>query len=219
MCGMTSTYPSFCLFCQYDFVFSQKILIMKPSEVIDLIREGNEGFLQGKNTEFFKTHSKKQCPMITMLTCSDARVQSSVILPEPVNNIFCIENIGNQVSNAEGSLDYGILHLETPVLLILGHSDCGAIKAYTAGYDQEPASIQRELNNLQPAFVNIHDEIDLLGRIRKNIDYQVRVTLSKYSEKVRQEKLAILGAYYDFANDMGAGYGKLHILSINGKTV
>ncbi len=190
---------------------------MKPSEVIELVRKGNESFVNQHEEDFFTSHTKKQTPLITLLTCSDSRVQASAILPNPINKVFTIENIGNQISNSEGSVDYGILHLKTPVLLILGHADCGAIKAYSAGYDNEPASIQRELNNLQPAFINADDEESIISRIRKNINYQVKVALSKYSKLVDKDELAIAGAYYDFANDLGDGHGKLHILSINGK--
>ncbi|MDZ7740972.1 MAG: carbonic anhydrase [Bacteroidota bacterium] len=192
---------------------------MKPSKVIELIRKGNESFVEQHEEGFFTSHTEKQNPLITLLTCSDSRVQTSAILPDPINKIFTIENIGNQISNSEGSVDYGILHLKTPVLLILGHADCGAIKAYSAGYEHEPASIQRELNNLQPAFINADEDEDIISRIRRNINYQINVALAKYSELVDKGELVIVGAYYDFANDLGKGRGRLHILNLNGKYV
>lgn len=187
--------------------------IMKPSDVIEMIRNGNQNFLEDKQADYFEDHAGAQSPLITLLTCSDSRVQPTTILPDPVNKIFTIQNIGNQVSNSEGSLDYGILHLKTPVLLILGHADCGAIKAHAAGFDNEPRTIQRELNNLHPAFVNETEDMGIIDRIRKNINYQVQVAQAKYSEQVKKGELAIVGAFYDFANSLGEGYGKLHLLN------
>lgn len=189
---------------------------MKPKDVIEMIKEGNENFLNSKEEVYFTTHIEKQSPLITMLSCSDSRVQTSAILPDAVNRIFTIENIGNQISNSEGSIDYGIYHLKTPVLLIVGHADCGAIKAYATGYDEEPASIQRELNNLHAAYINEVKDTSILEKTHKNINYQVQVAMSKFAKLVNEEKLAVVGAYYDFANLMKGGFGKLHILSING---
>lgn len=189
---------------------------MKPKDVIEMIREGNENFLTSKEEVYFTSHMEKQSPLITMLSCSDSRVQTSAILPDAVNQIFTIENIGNQVSNTEGSIDYGIYHLKTPVLLIVGHADCGAIKAYSSGYDEEPATIQRELNNLQAAYINEVKDTSILVKTHKNINYQVQVAMSKYAKLVNDEKLAVVGAYYDFANLMDGGFGKLHILNVNG---
>lgn len=190
---------------------------MKPKEVIQKIIEGNASFVKSHDNSYFKSHENRQTPIITMVSCSDSRVQCSAVLPDGINRIFCIRNIGNQVSSSEGSIDYGIYHLKTPVLLILGHSDCGAVKAYMGGYDNEPKTIQRELNRLSPAFVNINEKIEKVRAIKKNTNYQVQVALSKYGELVNKRELAIVGAFYDFANDFKEGHGKLHILSINGK--
>lgn len=190
--------------------------IMTPLEVIDLIKEGNKLFRNKHDDGFFKKHQDKQNPIITMISCSDSRVQCNAILPEGINRIFFIRNIGNQISNAEGSVDYGVLHLKTPVLLIVGHSDCGAVKAWYQGYDSEPATIQRELNNMSPAFINEYDDSDEVSSIKKNLSYQIQVAMTKYADLISKKELAVVGAYYDFANDLDNGFGKLNIVSING---
>jgi len=189
---------------------------MKPSEVIELIKEGNNVFLENHNDSFFKKHQNRQNPVITMVSCSDSRDQCAAILPEGINRIFFIRNIGNQIANSEGSVDYGILHLKTPVLLIVGHSDCGAVKAWHDGYQDEPSTIQRELNKMNPAFINEYDASNKVASILKNLNYQVQVAMSKYIDLVKNDELAIVGAYYDFANDLGNDHGRLNIISING---
>jgi len=190
---------------------------MKPVDVIELIREHNNSFSAARDEEYFQSHKEKQTPIITLLTCSDSRIQSSVLLPDPVNMIFTVENIGNQVSTCEGSLDYGILHLETPLLLIAGHSDCGAIKAYIGGYSGETPGIKKELDGLKPVFSENDSKQVIFDRIISNIKYQVNQAVEKYHGKVEAGELAVAGAYYDFANDFGKGHGRLVFISINGQ--
>jgi carbonic anhydrase len=190
---------------------------MSPNEVVKRILSGNEAFLKSNTKEFFDEHKEEQTPIITLLTCSDSRVQTSAIIPDAINQVFTIKNIGNQLMNSEGSLDYGVLHLKTPVLLILGHSDCGAIKAYSAPYNHEPHSIQRELNNLHPVFALDKVHSSLTEKMLKNINYQVKLAMEKYHERIEQGKLAIVGAYYDFADDFAQGHGKLIFININGE--
>ena len=191
-------------------------------EIIKQIIEGNNEFVSKNHPDFFLSHSKSQNPFITLLTCSDSRVQTNAILPDSINKIFTIENIGNQILSSEGSVDYGILHLKTPVFLILGHSDCGAVKAFMDGYENEPKSIKHELNFLKYANLNLDKNSDafeerLVQNSLKNIDYQVSIALDKYSEKIKNEELVVIGAFYDFYNELNKGFGKLSVLSVNGK--
>ena len=196
----------------------------KPNhaEIIRQIVEGNQEFISKNHQDYFLSHSKSQNPFITLLTCSDSRVQTNAILPDSINKIFTIENIGNQILSSEGSVDYGILHLKTPVLLILGHSDCGAVKAFMDGYESEPKSIKHELDFLKDVNLNLDEnssdfEERLLQNSLKNIDYQVSIALKKYSEKIKNNELSIIGAFYDFKNELNKGFGKLSIVNINGK--
>ncbi len=189
---------------------------MTPSEVIELIKKGNEQFCKVNKPAYFQAHKDRQNPVVTLLTCSDSRVHSAAVIPDPFNNVFSVENIGNQVSTCEGSLDYGILHLKTPVLLIVGHSDCGAVKAYEKGYSSEPAGIKKELDGLRPVFAGVPGTLFLKDRIIQNIRYQAESALERYFTQVEAGILAVVGAYYDLADDFQKGYGKLIIISING---
>ncbi len=187
---------------------------MNTKELIEIIINGNDQFVRNHNKEYFKDHFEKQNPYITLVTCSDSRVQPDVILPDSINKIFIIRNIGNQISSNEGSVDYGIYHLKTPVLLILGHSDCGAIKAFLKGYNHEPDTIKHELDNLKPVVLK---EDKLIENIRKNINYQVDIAIKKYKELIQNGELAVVGAYYDFKNDLQKDHGRLTVININGE--
>lgn len=192
---------------------------MDPAEVIELIKRGNESFFSHHAPDYFAPLRDSQHPKVTLLTCSDARVHSDAVIQDPFDTIFSVENIGNQVKTCEGSLDYGILVLKTPVLLILGHSDCGAIKAWEKHCSTTPASIRRELDSLGPAFTGFDPGGDLPDRIVRNIEYQTGIALQRYVRQIEEGSLAVVGAYYDFADDFGQGPGRTIFLSVNGQKI
>mgnify|MGYP005839448481 CR=1 FL=1 len=187
---------------------------MKQNYIEELLKS-NQEFIDRTGKDFFQDHKELQTPFMTLVTCSDSRVQTEAFQNKPINEVFVIRNIGNQIYSNEGSVDYGILHLKTPILLILGHTDCGAIKAFIAGYKTEPGSIKQELDHLIPAIAN--KKTPLIEQISNNINYQVSIALEKYAGLVRENKLIILGGLYDFRNELNEGYGKLKIININGQ--
>ncbi len=191
-------------------------------EIISQILRNNEKFAADRGEGYFKPHSTSQQPKITLVSCCDSRVQPGIIDPDPINKIFTVETIGNQMTSAQGSVDYGILHLHTPVLLIMGHTDCGAVKAFMKGYDKENDAIKRELDNMKPSLKAVADGADfnaeLISNIKKNVDYQAGVAVERYSKLVDAGSLMVIGAVYDFQNAFGKGYGRLLIRSIDGKT-
>ena len=171
---------------------------------------------------FFNEFLKKQKPFITMVTCSDSRVQPEVFGINPINNIFSVRNIGNQIINSLGSVDYGVNHLKTPLLIILGHVRCGAITSALQGYENETFATIRELNNLcfpigevrKKSFKRFHDMVE--EAVLENIHYQVDLALKRYRQRVESGELTVVGALYDFANLYGKGKGRVLIVNLNG---
>jgi carbonic anhydrase len=188
-------------------------------DILKDIIENNNAFVAGHNEAFFKPHMSAQHPRITLVTCCDSRVQPHAIEPDPIDKVFTIETIGNQMASAQGSVDYGVLHLHTPVLLIMGHTDCGAIKAFMKGYEKENEAIKCELDNLKACLDNSTCEPfekELMKNIRKNVQHQVDAAMKRYQALVSEGKLTVVGAIYDFMNALGKGHGRVVIMSING---
>lgn len=188
-------------------------------EILSHIVSGNNYFTQTHPREYFETFSFDQKPYITLVTCSDSRVPLNALLPDTSNKVFSIQNIGNQILSTEGSVDYGIYHLKTPILLFLGHSDCGAIKAYLKGFEKESYGIKHELDFLQPIirenteckdFEKLHGHI-----IEKNLDYQVNIACKKYKDLIHKGELTILAGFYDFRGEYGKGQGDIVIVNVN----
>jgi len=92
-----------------------------------------------------------QKPYVTILTCSDSRVSPEIIFGEGLGLLFVIRVAGNIVERATlGSIEYGIHHLGTPLLLILGHEKCGAVIA-ASGRKDFSGGVGKLLLELQPS--------------------------------------------------------------------
>ncbi len=193
-----------------------------PSEVMKMVISGNDEFKSHHDSGSFDAYQTKQVPNITLISCSDSRVQTNLFGIDPHNNLFVVRNIGNQIKNAEGSVDYGVRHLPTSVLMIVGHSGCGAVKAAMGDYSQETKGIKEELAPLaEPLKADDGEgapETRWAKNVERNVDYQVSYAKKLYVDKVNAGELVIVGGVYDFNNLYGKGRGTLVITNINGTT-
>lgn len=158
-------------------------------------------------------YAEQQTPRATVISCSDSRVQTSAFHRNPINDLFFIRNIGNQIATTEGSVEYGIYHLKTPVLLIIGHSNCGAIHAALGDYSGESKAIRHELDNL-----HLHKGTDTNAAVIENVHFQVKYALQKFQNKINNHELFVVGVVYDFSKDFDHGHGRLILVNLNGET-
>lgn len=179
---------------------------------------GNGLFAAQHDEQYFAPFARSQSPKVTLLTCSDSRVHTHLFGGNPDNYFFVVRDIGNQMATAQGSIDYGIQHLHTPVLLIIGHSGCGAVKAAMGEFHAEDEDIVHELEPLVPALTASEGEFDRrwAENIEANVDFQVRQALAAYRSRVQDGTLTVLGAVYDFQNAYGKGPGTLVVVNVNG---
>jgi carbonic anhydrase len=105
------------------------------------------------------------------------------------------------------------------MLFFLGHSDCGAIKAYLKGFEDESYNIKHELDFLQPAIKELETSKDFeklhTHIIEKNLDYQVNIAYKKYKDLVQSGALTIMAGFYDFRGEYGKGQGDIVIVNVN----
>ncbi len=170
----------------------------------------NSEFSDIHDEKFFKKFKEVQNPYLTILKCSDSRVQMESFDKTPQNGVFAIRNIGNQILTSEGSVDFGVQMLNTPFLLIAGHSGCNAVQCALTNTKTNIKSIDHELSTIKVKDGSIHDAIV------ENINFQVVKAMAKYADKIKTGDLTIFGAIYDFKNDFGFGHGKVVLTSING---
>ncbi|MBX9656360.1 carbonic anhydrase [bacterium] len=125
-----------------------------PEEALERLKEGNARFASGKvrhaheAANWRKQLTLQQAPFATILGCSDSRVPIELVFDQGFGDIFVIRVAGNVISpDVEGSLQYALLHLKTPLIVVLGHQGCGAVTASLAEMDGK-ANEPRLINDL-----------------------------------------------------------------------
>lgn len=171
----------------------------------------NLEFSYNHSEEFFNNFRDDQTPKVTVLKCSDSRVQTESFDKTPQNAVFAIRNIGNQVNTCEGSIDFGVRILKTPFLLIIGHSGCGAVQSVLSKKLTNIKAIDKELESLKLS------KKDLKSAIIENVNNQTQISMIKYKDLVESNQLVVLGTIYDFKDDFGFGKGKMVLVSVNHK--
>lgn len=178
---------------------------------VEQMTRDNDEHVNNISKMHLKTYLEDQSPRATVVSCSDSRVQTDAYHNNPINDLFYIRNIGNQIQSAEGSVEYGINHLKTPILLIIGHSQCGAIHAAMGDYSKESKAIKKELDTLDLIKGNDTDE-----GVMANIHNQVHYAMTKFKDKIEKKELTVIGVIYDFRDDFGRGHGKMIVIDVNG---
>lgn len=180
----------------------------------------NDHFVRQHDARYFAPFSSAQHPRVTVVACADSRFHMADISGNPDGDVFVVRNIGNQIDSSQGSVEYAMRHLRTPLLLILGHVGCGAIHAAMSDYSGESPALRRELDGLllalrrSPATGNT--EARWRQHILSNIHQQVRYAVAEYRGEIDRGQVVVVGAIYDFRGELGAGHGRMHILNING---
>jgi carbonic anhydrase len=113
---------------------------IQSDKSIELLKSGNERFITGdllpKDTyaEDRKALCEGQHPFAVVLCCSDSRVAPEIIFDLKLGDLFVIRNAGNVVDeDVLGSVEYAVEHLGTPLVVVMGHSSCGAVTATSQG--------------------------------------------------------------------------------------
>jgi carbonic anhydrase len=181
--------------------------------IIKEIKSDQATYVATHKSDFFKELSKGQHPRATVVTCSDSRVQTNMLDKTPEGDLFMIRNIGNQLATAKGSVQYGVNHLASSLLIFIGHSKCGAIAAASGDYSKLEEPIKKELDT-----INITKGGANIDGVKSNVNNQVTDAMKEWDEQVKEGHLVIVGAVYDFADDMKQGAGRLNIININGET-
>ena len=196
---------------------------LPPFEVLEKVLTTNQ---QGAdkikpNTDL----TELKTPYLTWLTDADIRLQERIILDTPEKPIYTIRNLGNQVALATGSIDFGVRHLHTPILLITGSTDSLAIRLALEGYKEMDASIREDLDHLHIPLASTPQKKknakkpdpteQLLRTAEANVDYQVEQAVRRYQDRVKSGRLVVVGGIIDLTNAYERGPGRLIIINVN----
>ncbi len=173
---------------------------MKPNsqQALDLLKEGNARFVSGTLTlkddyaALREKLSTGQHPFAVVLCCSDSRVAPEIIFDQKLGDLFVIRNAGNIVDEEVlGSIEYAVEHLETPLVVVMGHASCGAVTATCQGGDL-PGHIFDLAKRIKPS-INTSCCID------DNARHHARrmAQLIEEDEIVHHVGAKIIAAFYD----------------------
>jgi len=178
--------------------------IVTSAEALERLRAGNERFTSGaplaprRDLAHLRTLAPNQAPFAAVLGCADSRVPIEVIYDQGFGDLFVVRVAGNVATSVEiASLEYGTIVLGASVLIVLGHSNCGAVKAALAGGDV-PGQISTLYQHIAPPLDR--KTMDLDDAIAANVRYQARKLISGSTvipNLRRDGKLVVLGGVFE----------------------
>jgi carbonic anhydrase len=177
---------------------------------LQLLKEGNQRFVAGKSQHPSVEEPRRigiardgQEPFVTVLSCSDSRVPPELLFDRGLGELFVIRIAGNVADIDEiATAEYGVGHLHTPLVIVLGHSKCGAVTAVATGAELH-GMLPGLVDNIQPAVKRAKAATSgelVANSIRENVWQSVEdlVTKSEAIHKAcRQGAVRVLGAIYD----------------------
>jgi carbonic anhydrase len=177
---------------------------MKIKEFLDDNRRFASGIDKGTLRELVE---KGQKPVATIISCSDSRVPVEVIFNQLKPGIFFVIRVAGNVvsdSSAKGSIEYAVVHLKTPYLIVLGHTECGAVKARLAGYNE--GEIGKLVRNIKLK------SQDLDNAVVENVDLQIKrvIEMDCVKDALDKKTIEVYGMLYDLST------GQVKCLSKNG---
>ncbi len=188
---------------------------LDPDEVISWLKKGNTEFEKNENIKHAidpklrMELAKGQHPQAIILTCSDSRVSPELVFNKGLGDLFVIRVAGNVTDDAVlGSIEYSAEHLHTPLIVVMGHTNCGAIAAAVSDQkddDAHSASINNMVRTLtdkiQEAvlFINAKEPDPIRNALVSNVEFNTTLLRNSHptlSNMVKKHELKIVGAVY-----------------------
>jgi carbonic anhydrase len=182
--------------------------VLPPASALTQLMEGNRRFVEKRMTSFDEdlailkqNTAEKQEPFAAVLSCSDSRVPVELVFDQSVGHVFVARVAGN-IATPEiiASLEYGAAVLGTRVLMVMGHSGCGAIKA-AIGAKAVPGQISALFSAIRPAIDQAGPDDDAVSRANATGQAKLlREASPVLSGLVRDGALVVVASFYDLAS-------------------
>lgn len=186
-------------------LMSEQIIVKDANEAILELKNGNKRFLENKLINYnykrqIELSKGRQKPYAIVLSCMDSRVPPEIVFDQGIGHLFALRVAGNvEDDNILGSLEYAVEHGHSKVIVVMGHSHCGAVKGSIIGTKLE--NLTQLLDQIKPAIKAYPGTLDIVEAVSKN---NVKITIAdilKRSDfingRVDEKRIAIVGAYYN----------------------
>ena len=179
-----------------------------PTQALERLMAGNRRYVAGQPERPHQDRSRRaevaagQKPFAAVLSCSDSRVPPEIIFDCGLGDLFVVRTAGHVLEpSGYGSLDYAAEHLEIPLILVLGHKNCGAVRIVMEHGPNLPGAMSSLGAFVQVSLDIAHERPgDLLANwIRANTELTVGLLCQEpiLSRVVAAGRVAVVGAYYD----------------------
>ena len=182
--------------------------LSSPAAALNALLEGNKRYTSQRTTACEEDFSilrqntaDKQEPFAAILSCADSRVPAEIIFDQSIGHVFVARVAGN-IATPEmiASLEYAVAVLGTKAILVLGHANCGAVKAAMQGKDA-PGQISALYARIHPAVdqagPNLEAAIKANAKIQQTLLCKASTVISKAAE---ENKVKVAAAYYDLVS-------------------
>lgn len=184
-----------------------------PDEALALVLEGNRRFVDGRPTLYQQDldllHAQtadSQHPFVAILACADSRVPVGLVLDENIGRVFVTRIAGNTATTEViASLEYAVAMLGVKVIMVMGHTNCGAIGAAIRNAPV-PGQISALFAGILPAIHDVGDhDVDAVTRehVLNQVDTLTHAS-TVVAERVRDRALKVVPAIYDVATGVVA---------------
>ncbi|WBU90546.1 carbonic anhydrase family protein [Cellulophaga omnivescoria] len=188
---------------------------MTPEKSLQFLKEGNQRFQSNLKAnrnllEQVNDTSEGQFPFATILSCIDSRVSAELVFDQGLGDIFSVRIAGNFVNeDILGSMEFGCKLAGTKLIVVLGHTSCGAVKG--ACDNAELGNLTAMLSKIKPAVEAVSEPADESLRNSKNLEFvdnvaakNVQLTIDRIvaesevlAEMQSKGEIKIVGAMYD----------------------
>jgi carbonic anhydrase len=210
-----------------------------PAQAWDELLHGNERFVRGEpshprqDVERREAVAGAQSPQAALFGCSDSRLAAEIIFDRGIGDLFVVRNAGQIISESViGSLEYAVGVLHVPLIVVLGHDECGAVLAAIASQGKDAPSLPPHISNLiakivpairrvsgratgtiDPASVDSHEvgREHLRDTIAELIDSSELI-----SDAIAEGTLAVVGANYRLLE--GRAVADIHVGNLSLRT-
>lgn len=202
--------------CQSDYQGGEIIDDKYPrdgDEALKRLVEGNERFVSGKplhrrvDADWRSRFTQTQMPFATVLGCSDSRIPVEIIFDQGIGDLFVIRVAGNIVGDDQlGSIEFAVKNINTLLIFVLGHEDCGAVTAALnprEDREKEWRGVQKLLAHIDPALTGIDPSLSMEQKIHAGVEANVKWSMQQlenipeFEEEIKNGKLMIAGGVYE----------------------
>jgi len=194
------------LFITLNTVYGVDNAPLTPEKALQSLMEGNKRYINNQSTHPNRSEERRneiasgQSPYAIIVACADSRVAPEIIFDQGLGDLFVVRVAGNVLGSIEiDSAEYSAIYLNSSVILILGHSNCGAVDAVLKNQTQDIEAVAALIEPAVKKVKKAHEDPSLEKCIKMNaLDMKALIeNVPSIKKLINNKKIQVHAAYYD----------------------